>query len=68
MATNKNTKTKSKLALQRVNSNITQLQMAVKLGYSPSYYAMIEREPSFLSEEIAAKAAKILGVAVRDIK
>lgn len=62
------TKKKSKLATQRVKAGITQLQMAVKLGYSPSYYAMIEREPSFLSDEIAASAAKILGVNQGDIK
>ncbi len=59
---------KTKLATARLAKGLTQLQMASKMGFSPSYYAMVEREPSFMSEEFADKAAKILGVQTGAIK
>ncbi len=42
--------------------------MAAQLGVSPGWYALIEKEPTFLSERLALRAADVLGVRVEELR
>lgn len=41
---------------------LTQEKLAAEIGYSPSYYAMVEREPRLLRAPMVARLAAVLGV------
>jgi len=58
----------SKLRAARQIRGLTQARMAARLGISPGWYALIEREPTFLSERLARRAAEILGVPAEDLQ
>lgn len=42
--------------------------MAVRLGVSLGWYAVVEREPSLMSARLAARAAEILGLKVQELR
>jgi len=51
----------SNLRKARQARGLTQERMAARLRVSLGWYALLEREPSFLSERIAKRAASLLG-------
>ena len=51
----------------RLRKGLTQAGAAAALGYSPSYYSMMEREPRLISERMAARIERVLGVSPEQI-
>lgn len=46
----------------RLRRGLTQEKLAAEIGYSPSYYAMVERESRLLRPAMAERIALVLGV------
>ena len=46
----------------RFRRGLTQEKLAAEIGYSPSYYAMVERESRLLRPAMASRLAVVLGV------
>jgi len=59
--------TSNPIRAARMSKRLTQAGAAAALGYSASYYAMMEREPRLISERMATRLARVLGVSIKDL-
>jgi transcriptional regulator with XRE-family HTH domain len=59
--------TPSRLREERQRLGLTQARFAARLGCSAGWYALVEREPAFLSRRLAERAAKLLDCTADDL-
>jgi ribosome-binding protein aMBF1 (putative translation factor) len=57
----------SPMRLARERLNLSQTELALAAGVSPGWVCQCERYPQLLSEDIASKLARALGVKPRDL-
>jgi transcriptional regulator with XRE-family HTH domain len=57
----------SPLRQARRRAGKTQARAAAEIGISPGWYALVEREPTFLTPRLAARVAQALGCAASDL-
>jgi DNA-binding XRE family transcriptional regulator len=67
-AATKSTPAPSRLREERERAGYTQLRAAVLLGVSAGWYRTVEREPSFLSDALAGRAAELFGVPAEELQ
>ena len=61
------TPAESRIRAERKRLGLTQARFAVLLGVSAGWCALIEKEPTFLSRRLAARAAKVLGCTAEEL-